>query len=314
MDPTVSRMRVPERRRRLLFLAQAWLGVAAVLSVLAVLWALARPGTGIWGPLGVLTAAAMATLGGWGVAALERAKFAEDAREVSPGDWAQQLREVRDSRRVIVEAFEIERRRIERDLHDGAQQYLVSATMKLGEASLLLEQRGDDTAGGSPLPPLLESAHRDAEEALHTLRATVSGIHPQVLTDLGLRSAVVEMAERSGLDVTVRCPHRLLDMPEGVAAVAWFFCSEALTNIAKHAPNAAATLLLAADQELHVSIMDDGPGGAHLRHGGGLSGMRERLAAFGGVMTLSSPQGGPTTLSARIPLLLSPAHENRADA
>lgn len=144
------------------------------------------------------------------------------------------------------------------------------------------------------------------------LRTTVSGIHPQMLADLGLHAAVTDLAQRSGLDVTVRCPHRLPDMPEEIAAVAWFFCSEAVTNIAKHAPDARVTLLLVADQDLHVSIMDTGPGGAYLREGGGLAGMRERLAAFGGTMGLASPRGGPTTVTARIPLLLAPASESEA--
>ena len=146
---------------------------------------------------------------------------------------------------------------------------------------------------------------------MRTLRATVNGIHPQLLTDLGLLAAVTDMVERSHVDAVVRCPNRLPEMPEGVSAAAWFFCSEALTNIAKHAPGAEATILLGADRELHVSVMDNGPGGAWLREGGGLLGMRERLAAFGGEMQLSSPQGGPTTLSARIPLLLEPVNAGR---
>lgn len=205
---------------------------------------------------------------------------------------------MRDSRRVIVAAFEIERRRIERDLHDGTQQYLVAATMKLGEAGLMLEQNIGGPDVSEPVASLVEGAHQDALGALRTLRATVSGIHPQMLSDLGLHAAVTDLADRSGVNVMVRCPHRLPNMPEEVAAVAWFFCSEALTNVAKHAPDATATLLLVADEDLHASIIDDGPGGAHLRDGGGLVGMRERLAAFGGAMELSSPAGGPTTLSA----------------
>lgn len=291
----------PERRRRLLFLGQVGAGGFSAV-VIDVLWfhvARSNPAATIALSVGV------AAVLWWVLSRWEQAKFAPV--EVSGTDYARELREVRDSRRVIVAAFEIERRRIERDLHDGAQQYLVAATMKLGEAGLILEQ---DTTGpdlSTFVAGLLEGAHQDAEEALRTLRATVSGIHPQVLTDLGLHAAVADMAQRSGLDVTVRCPHRLPDMPQEVAAVAWFFCSETLTNIAKHTADATATLLLAADQDLHVSITDNGPGAAHLRKGGGLAGMRERLAAFGGVMNLSSPPGGPTIVSARIPLLLAPS-------
>lgn len=297
-----------DRRRRRLFAAQAGFGVVGALAMVLLMWQVVQAGSdGSTAVPGVLVAVAVAILTGWALSSLERAKFEVGTPSVPDVDWARELREVRDSRRAIVAAFEIERRRIERDLHDGAQQHLVSATMKLGEASLLLDQHRDAAPGG--LPVLLEGAHREAEEALRTLRATVSGIHPHVLSDLGLFAAVSDMAERSGVDVTVRCPHRLPEMPEEVAAVGWFFCSETLTNIAKHAPGASATMLLAADRELHVSVMDDGPGGAHLRDGGGLVGMRERLAAFGGAMELASPPGGPTTVIARIPLLLAPVGE-----
>ncbi|TFC87192.1 sensor histidine kinase [Cryobacterium sp. TmT2-59] len=296
------------RRRRNLFFGQAGIGAAGVLSISFLshitCWTQAD-GRAVFA---VSAALAVGALAWWALLRLERAKFAGITAPAV--DWARELREVRDSRRVIVSAFEIERRRIERDLHDGAQQYLVSAAMKLGEASSLLHDR-PDTLGCDAMfmASLLEGAHRDAEEAMRTLRATVSGIHPQVLADLGLLAAVSDMAERSSVDVAVHCPHRLPEMPEEVAAVAWFFCSEAITNIAKHAPEATATLLLAADEDLHVSIVDNGPGGARLRDGGGLVGMRERLAAFGGAMELVSPECGPTALSARIPLLLVPANE-----
>lgn len=274
-----------------------------------------RTDSGIWGLPAVLLAISVVAATAWGLWRLEEAKFAQEPVPTSDVDWARELREVRDSRRVIVSAFEIERRRIERDLHDGAQQNLVAATMKLGEASLVLQQQVVITGHhAEDLALLLEGAHRDAEEAMRSLRATVSGIHPQLLTDLGLHAAVSDMAARTGVDVTVRCPHPLPDMPEEVAAVAWFFCSEALTNIAKHAPGCTATLLLGADKDLHVSVMDNGPGGAWSRPRGGLLGMRERLAAFGGAMELSSPEGGPTTLSARIPLLLAPVRESGGDA
>ncbi|RMB62433.1 sensor histidine kinase [Tessaracoccus antarcticus] len=298
----------PDRRRRTLLRVQCVVGGLGAL----VIWVLLALGSPFGPAASAVVAAGAVALLGWLLVRLERRKWVA-ADVPADVDYARELREVRDSRRVIVGAFEIERRRIERDLHDGAQQYLVSATMKLGEAALLVEQ-GPNAPSAGQLVPILEGAHRDAEEALRTLRATVSGIHPQVLSDLGLAAAVSDMAERSGVDVTVRCPHLLPDMPEEVAAVAWFFCSEALTNVVKHAPGASVTLLLGADRDLHVSVMDNGPGGAWLRDGGGLVGMRERLAAFGGAMQLASPVGGPTTLSARIPLLLTPAHENTGTA
>ena len=98
---------------------------------------------------------------------------------------------------------------------------------------------------------------------------------------------------------------RLPDLPPGVASAAWFLAAEALTNAAKYAPGADLSLVVAAGQDLHVSIVDEGPGGAELRPGHGLAGMRERLEAFGGTLTVSSPPGGPTSVSARIPLLLN---------
>lgn len=230
-----------------------------------------------------------------------------------PQTYGNELRELTRSRRDIVQAFEIERRRIERDLHDGAQQYIVAASMQVGEASLLLDDvRGADAARLDEeshrmldeASSLLSRAQDTVDEALAELRRTVAGIHPKVLSDIGLEAAVRDIASRSGLDVAVRVPHPLPDMPEGVVAAAYFLVSEALTNVAKHAPDASVTVLLAADQYLQVSVVDTGPGGAELRSGHGLAGMRERLLAFGGTLQVSSPVGGPTTVATRLPLLL----------
>ena len=223
---------------------------------------------------------------------------------VSPEDLA----ELTESRREIVAAFEIERRRIERDLHDGAQQYLVTASIDVGEADLLLDSA---IADGAVVPEkmgevraLLGKAQDDAESALRALRSTVAGIHPKVLSDLGLEAAVRSLAASSPLKVEVFVPNRLPAIPEGVIAAAYFLVSEGLTNVAKYAPAARVSVLLAADADLHVSVSDDGPGGASVQPDRGLSGMRERLAAFGGVLEVVSPLGGPTTLTGRIPLLL----------
>ncbi|WP_250506142.1 sensor histidine kinase [Bowdeniella massiliensis] len=212
-------------------------------------------------------------------------------------DYPDMLAELTRSRREIVSAFEIERRRIERDLHDGAQQYIVAASMKLGEASL-------DVAPDSPAGQLLGAAQDDIDRALRALRQTVHGIHPKVLTDLGLEASVRDLAARVP-GVQVRCPHPLPALPQGVVAAGYFFVSEALTNAAKYAPGSAVTVLLACDDTLRISVTDDGPGGAVIRPGHGLSGMRERLAAFGGTLELSSPAGGPTQLIAAMPLLLN---------
>ena len=207
------------------------------------------------------------------------------------------------SRREIVAAFEIERRRIERDLHDGAQQRLVVGLMKLGEAQLSPAVTADPA-----LAALLAEAKSAIAGGLESLRTTVRGIHPQVLTDLGLEAALtdaVDRVDRTGRTIRIVCPHPLPTMPEGVLAAAYFFALEAMTNALKHAPGAGITILLTVDKTLRVCVVDTGPGGAQLRPGHGLAGMRERLAAFGGGLMLSSPPGGPTQVAAHLPLLLA---------
>lgn len=203
------------------------------------------------------------------------------------------------SRRAIVEAYEIERRRIQRDLHDGTQQYLVAATITLGEAQLSPALQAD-----ADLAALVLDAKKAVQQGLEALRVTVRGVHPQALSELGLEAAVREIAVDSPLDVRVRCPNPLPVMPQGVVAAAYFFTAEALTNAAKYAPGSEVTVLLAADAALTVSVVDTGPGGAMVLDGRGLAGMRERLAAFGGSLEIRSPSGGPTQLIAQIPLLL----------
>lgn len=242
---------------------------------------------------------------------MEARKF-RTPKEPEP-EWAEQISNLTRSRREIVQAFEIERRRIERDLHDGAQQHVVAASIQVGEAALLVDQAQDALTAGqcaaardtlAEVAGLLAKAQDTSDEALTTLRRTVAGIHPKVLSDMGLEAAVRDLAGRSGLKVEVHVPHPLPTMPEGVVAAAYFLVSEALTNVGKYAPDAHVSVLLAADQDLTVSVIDDGPGGAVPQAGHGLMGMRERLAAFGGTLDVTSPSGGPTTLAARIPLLL----------
>lgn len=210
---------------------------------------------------------------------------------------AARIAELTRSRRAIADAYEIERRRIENDLHDGAQQYIVAASLKLGEAELQAMGCGDPE-----LMELLAATRAHLEDGLRALRRTVHGIHPQVLRDRGLVAAVEEMAEVHGPHVVVQVPHPLPELGESVLAAAYFFCAECLTNAAKHAPGAPVSVLITADSTLNISVMDQGPGGAAF--GRGLSGMRERLAAFDGTMELHSPPGGPTTVRAHLPLML----------
>ena len=216
-----------------------------------------------------------------------------------PGERAGELAQLVESRRIIVEAFEIERRRIERDLHDGTQQYLVTAAMKVGEAQL-----SGALAADPELAQRLQEAQAALQSALDSLRATVRGIHPQVLVDHGLAAALQEVAASYGDHVRIVVPHSLPTIPSPVLAAAYFFTTEALANAAKHAPGAPVTVLVNAGANLRVSVVDQGPGGAHVRAGGGLEGMGERLATFGGELEIVSPAGGPTQVSAEIPLLL----------
>ncbi len=283
-------------RSRRLFWTQYTVGIVAGIIVLIVLATAGR--TRLWSPVGVVLVIVVATMV---LRALERRRPGVRDGYEDASQWARHVRELRASRLEIVTAFEIERRRIERDLHDGAQQHLVAASLKLGEAAYLLGVEDSDVR---QVASLLGEAQDATESSLSALRATVSGIHPTVLSDLGLHAAVVDLADHSALDVTIRCPHVLPPAPAPVAAAAYFLVSEALTNIAKHAPQASATVLLAADEHLHVSIVDNGPGGAHMQPGHGLSGLSERLDAFGGSLMVTSPTGGPTTLKARLPLLL----------
>lgn len=208
---------------------------------------------------------------------------------------AEKIAELTKSRRAIADAYEVERSRIERDLHDGTQQYLVAASIKLGEA--LLDAPADVTE-------LINAAQQDLNKGLEALRKTVHGIHPQVLAERGLVAAVKDMAAGYGPHVLVSAPHPLPQLSPSVLAAGYFFCAEALTNAAKHAPGAEVSVLLIADQHLHITVVDQGPGGVRLKPGAGLAGMRDRLDAFGGWLEITSPEGGPTSLSARIPLLL----------
>lgn len=215
------------------------------------------------------------------------------------------------SRREIVDAFEIERGRIERDLHDGAQQHLVAASMKVGEAALFLELEVAQPASGDAhqarlrqILGLLKESQDANDQALEALRRTVAGVHPKVLSDHGLAEAVRDICAESPVQTDVKIPYPIPELPSGLSAAAYFLVSEALTNIAKYVPNPAASVLVVAGQDLVISIVDNGPGGAVIRSGGGLAGLQARLEAFGGKLTISSPPGGPTTVRGQLPIIL----------
>ncbi|RKR88130.1 signal transduction histidine kinase [Micromonospora pisi] len=205
-----------------------------------------------------------------------------------------ELVEVAHSRARLVDAFESERRRIERDLHDGAQQRLVSLTLQLGLARL-------DLPAESPAAGPLATAHEQAKQAMVELREIIHGIHPQILTERGLPAALAELADRCPIPVTVQgdLSGRL---PGHLEAATYFVVAEALTNAARHSAATGVRVDLARqDGQLTVRISDDGHGGADPAHGTGLTGLADRLAAVGGRMLLSSPPGGPTLLQVELP-------------
>ena len=209
-------------------------------------------------------------------------------------DLGARLIEISRSRARLVDAFELERRRIERDLHDGAQQRLVALSIKLGLAKL-------DLPPGSDAARQVGDAHDEAKAALAELRELIRGVHPQVLADRGLPAAIQEAADRSAVPVAVdvAIPHRL---PDAVEVTAYYAVSEALANIAKHsqAKRAHVRSRFVADQ-LVLEVRDDGVGGADPGAGTGLVGLADRIAVVDGRLFLSSPPGGPTVVRVEIP-------------
>jgi signal transduction histidine kinase len=209
-----------------------------------------------------------------------------------------QLEQVRASRTRIVEAGDDARRRLERDLHDGAQQRLVTLSLALGMA------RSRANGADPELQSLLESATKEAREALVELRELARGIHPAVLTEIGLSGAVQALAERSPVATTITAvPTGRFPAP--IEATAYFVVSEALANVAKHAPAATAEVAIwRLAGQIVVEVSDDGPGGARPDTGSGLRGLADRVASVEGTLVIDSPAGGGTRLKAEIPCRL----------
>ncbi|MDT0341551.1 sensor histidine kinase [Streptomyces litchfieldiae] len=200
------------------------------------------------------------------------------------------IEELAVSRAGVVQAVHDERRRIERDLHDGVQQRLVALGMLLGRA----RRRGDGDGD------LLTQAHQQARQALSELREVAWRVYPTVLDEAGLRAALEAVAERCPLPV--RLDYRLPAEPDpAVAAVAYFVVSEAVTNAVKHSGARTVSVRLApGDEALTLTVTDDGAGGADPT-GGGLLGLARRAAALDGTLRVDSPPGGPTTITAELP-------------
>ena len=210
----------------------------------------------------------------------------------------QQLAEVLASRARIVEAGDAERRRVERDLHDGAQQRLVSLMLALRLARLRL---GDEVT--APVAEALDQAAEDARAALSELRALARGMHPAVLSEAGLGAAIRSLADLSVVPIRVE-PGPDERFERMVEATAYFFVSEALANLNKHAAATSATVRIRhRPTELTIEIADDGVGDADPARGTGLRGLVDRLATVSGTLDVDSPPGSGTRLTAHIPLL-----------
>ena len=203
--------------------------------------------------------------------------------------------ELRARREQLVEVVEAERRRIERDLHDGAQQRLVALAMNLGMAK---DKFDKDPAAAREL---LDEAHADAKQAMVELRNLARGIHPAVLSDRGLDAALSSLAGKAPVPVAVEVwvSER---PPANIETTAYFVVAEALTNIAKHAGASRAAVTVARQNgHLKVEVTDDGIGGADATRGTGLAGLVDRVTAVDGTIRLSSPVGGPTILTVELP-------------
>src|ERR1700691_4372704 len=213
-----------------------------------------------------------------------------------PSDLAARVIQLETSRERVGDAAETERRRIERDLHDGAQQRLVSLAMELGRAQAKF---ADDPDGARIL---VDQAHAQAKEALIELRNLVRGVHPPVLTDRGLDAALSGLAALCPVPVDVH-----VDVPvrprAAVEAVAYFLVGAALTNVAKHSRASQAKVVVEGHGfpgTLTVMVTDDGIGGADVRSPG-LSGLADRVSGVDGRLSVESPVGGPTIIAAELP-------------
>ncbi|MCX5391550.1 histidine kinase [Streptomyces sp. NBC_00094] len=302
----------PGTHRDLIWAASHALYGIALWCASLVVWVCALPVDGVWAglvgrrPLVLPLIVRLADLEtDWSRTLLTPAPSA--ARDAALAARVEQLTATRAG---AVAAHGAELRRIERDLHDGAQARLVALSMRIG-----LARRAYDSDPATARR-LLDDAQEQAEEALAELRHVVRGIHPPILTDRGLTGAVHALAASSGLEVEVSVDG-LEDgaetrasrtggvrAPAALEAAAYFVVAEALTNAAKHSGAAHASVALARDPAgLRVLVRDEGRGGAEAgeRGGSGLTGMRRRVAALDGTVRLTSPVGGPTVIEVELP-------------
>ncbi|MFF4657283.1 sensor histidine kinase [Streptomyces sp. NPDC001381] len=217
---------------------------------------------------------------------------------LSPSDELERrIAELESDRGVVVDTAAADLRRIERDLHDGAQARLVNLAMGLGLAKEKLQEGQADDA----VAAMVEEAHGEVKLALQELRDLARGIHPAVLTDRGLDAALSAVASRCTVPVKVTADLASRPAP-AIEGIAYFTVSELLQNVSKHSGARSASVdVWRTDDRLLIQVWDDGRGGARLDAGTGMRGLAERLDAVDGVFVVESPAGGPTTVTAELP-------------
>jgi signal transduction histidine kinase len=227
---------------------------------------------------------------------------------LGPSRLATRVTELESDRGVVVDTAAADLRRIERDLHDGAQARLVALAMGLGLAK---EKLTDDPEAAAKM---VDEAHGEVKVALQELRDLARGIHPAVLTDRGLDAALSAIASRCTVPVTVD-----VDLPgrpaQAIEGIAYFTVSELLQNVSKHSGARKATVdVWRSADRLMLQVTDNGHGGASMDGGTGMSGLAERLDAVDGLFVLESPPGGPTTVTAELPWRDRESEKAAADA
>ena len=244
------------------------------------------------GLVGLVLVAPWLTLG---TTALQSAMTRRLLGRTNEAEMARLLQQAEAQRSSAVDSAETERRRIERDLHDGAQQRLVALAAELGAAR---EKLDDDPEAGKEL---VASAHEEAKAALKDIRDLVRGIHPVILEDRGLDAALSAVVARAPVPVTLKVRVEPRPAP-AIESAAYFIVNEALTNVARHAHATRAEVAIErAGARLVIEVRDDGVGGADASLGTGLQGLRERVDGLGGSLHVVSPDGGPTTISVELP-------------
>lgn len=292
----------------------------AVLSIFTWCWSLALLGLPLYRPLlpddtarfglfevaslpaailvGLVGLAGVTAIAPWMTITAGRIDVAVARWFLAPGgevELAAKVARAETGRAAAVDAAEAERRRIERDLHDGAQQRLVALAMDLGAARERLDTDPESAKA------LVAEAHEEAKAALREIRDLVRGIHPVILEDRGLDAALSAVVARA--PVPVHLDVQVGERPSSaVESAAYFVVSEALANVARHArADRARVAIVRAGDRLIVEVRDDGVGGADPGAGTGLAGLAERVVGMGGTMDLLSPVGGPTTLLVELP-------------